>query len=191
MLSQKKEKITPDEYLEFDKNSDVKNEYFDGEIFAMVGASLNHNRISFNLVRELGNTLKNTHCEGFAGDMRVKVQEIDKYTYPDIAVACGKIELEEKGLDTLLNPILIIEILSDATEAYDRGLKFEHYQLIASLQEYILVSQHSCSVIRYLRNPDNSWNYRKYTGMKDVLQIQSITCELPLSEIYHNVEFDS
>ncbi len=189
MLPQKKEKITPDEYLKFEKNSEFKHEYFDGEIFAMVGASLNHNRISFNLSRELGNQLKNSSCEGFSGDMRVKVKEIEKYTYPDIVVACDKIELEENGVDTLLNPIVIMEILSDSTEAYDRGLKFEHYQLIGSLQEYILISQHSCTVVRYLRNQDDSWNYKKHTDMNKILKLESIKCELSLSEIYHRVEF--
>ncbi len=190
MLPQKKEIITPEGYLAFERNSELKHEYFDGEIFAMVGASLNHNRISRNIDRELGNQLKENSCENFVGDMRVKVEEINKYTYPDIVVACGKIELEGKGLDTLLNPVVIIEILSDSTEAYDRGLKFEHYQLIGSLQEYILVSQHSCNVVRYLSNQNDSWNYRKYSNMKQVLELESIKCELPLSEIYHRVEFN-
>ena len=190
MLPQKKEKITPEDYLEFEKSSEFKNEYFDGELFAMTGASLNHNRINFNISGELSYKLKETSCMGFSSDMRVKVEEIEKYTYPDIAVVCGEIELEKKkGLDTLLNPVVIIEILSDSTESYDRGLKFAHYQLIESLQEYILVSQYHCRVEKYKRDKDNSWIYTSINEIKDTLKIESINCELPLAEIYHKVEF--
>jgi len=184
-------KITLEEYLEFERNSEIKHEYFDGEIFAMTGASLNHNRISRNIAGELTNMLKGSSCENFTGDMRVKVEAIEKYTYPDIAVVCGEIELEEKrGVDTLLNPIVIIEILSESTEAYDRGDKFSHYRLIPSLCEYILVSQKRCQVEKYVRGDEGVWLYSSYEGMKQTAIIESIKCELPLSGIYYLVAFE-
>ena len=189
MLPQEKEKITPEEYLEFERSSEFKHEYFDGEIFAMVGARKNHNRISRNLAGELVNRLKGSPCEVFIGDMRVKVEEIEKYTYPDIVVACDEIEFLEDELDSLVNPVVIIEVLSNSTESYDRGLKFAHYQLIESLQEYILISQYHCQVEKFKRRENNSWVYRSINSMDQILEIESIKCELPLSEIYYKVEF--
>ena len=125
----------------------------------------------------------------FSSDMRVKIENIEKYTYPDIVVACEKIEFLEDELDSLLNPVVIIEILSDSTEAYDRGLKFEHYQLIKSLQEYILISQYSFNVVKYVRHGDNGWLYTSYSDLNKALKIESIKCELSLGEIYQRVEF--
>lgn len=189
---QERIKMTREEYLYFEKTSEIKHEYFDGEIFAMTGASLNHNRISRNIAGELINVLKGSSCENFTGDMRVKVEAIEKYTYPDIAIVCGEIELEDKkGLDTLLNPIVIIEILSDSTEAYDRGDKFYHYRLIPSLREYILVSQKKCQVEKYVRDDDNGvWLYSSCEGMEHTTIIESIKCKLPLAEIYYRVVFE-
>lgn len=187
---QKKTRITPEEYLEFERTSEIKHEYFEGEIFAMVGASLNHNKISINLVRELGNRLKDSSCDLFSNDLRVKVQAIDKYTYPDIVVVCGDIDLEkESGMETLLNPLVIIEVLSDSTEAYDRGTKFQHYRLIPSLQEYILVSQHSYLVEKYTRSDDGGWRYFSYENVEHTMEIESVKCKLMLSDIYYRVEF--
>ena len=190
MIPRQKNKISPKEYLELEKNSEFKHEYFDGEIFAMVGAKRSHNIISSNIIGELRNGLKQTPCMVFSSDMRVKIEKIEKYTYPDIVLACDKMEFLEDELDSLINPVAIMEILSDSTEAYDRGLKFKHYQLIESLQEYILVSQYYCQVEKYIRNKDNSWNYTSFTDIEQTLKISSIKCELPLSEIYHKVELN-
>ncbi len=189
MLSQEKKRITPEEYLEFERSSEFKHEYFNGEIFAMVGARKNHNRISTNVSRVLGNQSLNRPCEVFSSDMRVKIEEIEKYTYPDIVVACEKIEFLEDELDSLVNPVVIIEILSNSTESYDRGLKFAHYQLIESLQEYILISQYSCNVEKYKRDKGGIWLYSSINEIKHTLKIESIKCELSLAEIYHKVEF--
>jgi len=187
---QEKSRMTQEEYLEFERYSEIKHEYFDGEIFAMVGASLNHNRINTNFTRELGVQLKGSLCDPFSSDMRVKVQKNDKYTYPDIVIVCGDIELERiGGMETLLNPTAIIEILSDSTEAYDRGAKFQHYRLVPSLQEYILVSQHTCLVERYVRSEDGSWRYIAYDNMEQTMTIESVRCELLLSDIYYRVEW--
>ncbi|WP_287126868.1 Uma2 family endonuclease, partial [Desulfobacter sp.] len=127
MTLQLKEKkwLSSEEYLAFEKNSEIKHEFFDGQMFAMTGASLNHNRISRNIERELGVLLKGSSCENLSSDMRVKIQAKEQYTYPDIVIVCDDILLEEiNGVETLLNPVVIIEILSDSTEAYDRGKKF-------------------------------------------------------------------
>ncbi len=185
-------KMTPEEYLHIEGISEIRHEFFDGEIFAMTGGSLNHNRIGRNIDRQLGNRLDGSPCENFVGDMRVKIDRLDIYTYPDIAVVCGNIELERiGGLETLLNPTVIIEILSDSTEAYDRGKKFTHYRLIPSLQEYILVSQHSCNVERFIRGNDGIWQIlNPCTEMDQTVKIASIDCELLLSDIYYRVEFE-
>ena len=180
---QEKKWMSPEEYLAFEKNSEIKHEFFDGEIFAMTGASLNHNRISRSIERELGVLLKGSSCENLSGDMRVKIQAKEQYTYPDILIACDEILLEKiNGVETLLNPIVIIEILSDSTEAYDRGKKFSSYRLISSLREYVLVSQNHCQVEKFIRG-DDSWRYFSYEDMNQSITIDSVDAELLLSEI--------
>jgi Uma2 family endonuclease len=188
---QKKPRMTPEKYLQFDHDSDIKYEYFDGDVFAMTGGSLNHNQISINIASQLKSTLRGSPCRPLASDMRVKVNEIDKYTYPDIVVVCGNIELEKvKGVETLLNPVVIIEILSDSTEAYDRGKKFTHYRLIPSLREYILVSQDYCNVELFSRSDSGIWQILDpCMDMERSFTIESIDCELLLSDIYELVEF--
>jgi len=186
---QEKKWMSPEEYLAFEKNSKIKHEFFDGEMFAMTGASLNHNRISRNIQRELGMLLKGSSCENLSSDMRVKIQAREQYTYPDIVIACDDILLEEiNGVETLLNPVVIFEILSDSTEAYDRGKKFSRYRLISSLQEYILVSQNHCQVERFIRG-DDSWRYFSYEDIKQSITVDSVDAELLLSDIYYRVEF--
>ena len=187
-----KPRMTPEAYLEFEKTSETKHEFFRGELFAMTGGSLNHNRISRNIVRSLGNQLAGSPCEPFAGDMRVKVQENEKYTYPDMVVVCGPIELEKiKGVETLLNPVAIMEILSTATEAYDRGRKFEHYRMIPSLREYFLFSQEECQVERFVRRDGDVWQIlNPCKGMELVVPVESANCELKLADVYYQVEFE-
>ena len=187
---EEKKRLTPEEYLEYERTSEIRHEYFDGEIFAMTGASLNHNRIQHNLSRLLGNRLLESSCDVLLSDQRLKIEKVGKYTYPDIAVVCGEVELEEKaGLDTLLNPVVVVEILSDSTEAYDRGEKFRHYRLLPSLREYILVSQYFCGIEKYLRRDGGIWLYSSYESMDQTLKIETIDCELLLSDIYYRVEF--
>ena len=189
--SQEKNRMTTEQYLEFERNSEIRHEYFDGEIYAMTGGSLNHNQIGANIVRELGNQLKNSPCGPFASDMRVKVDELEKYMYPDIVVVCGDIEMEKAmGVETLLNPVVIVEILSKSTEAYDRGKKFAHYRLLPTFNEYLLVSQDYCQVEKYIRCDDGGWKYFSYENMGQALKFESIECELPLSEIYYRVDFE-
>ncbi|MBF0202839.1 MAG: Uma2 family endonuclease [Desulfamplus sp.] len=189
MLLQEKTGITPEEYLALERESEIKNEYFGGEIFAMAGASSEHNKISTNIVRVLGNQLLEKPCNIFSSDMKVKMKEIKKYTYPDIVVVCGNEEYDDENNDILLNPIMIIEILSDSTEAYDRGDKFSHYQLIGTFSEYILISQYFPKVEKFLRQKNNTWIYSKYEKLEDIVSIESIKCELPMSDVYRKVNY--
>ena len=189
--SQKKLKMTTEEYLKFERASEIRHEYYDGEIFAMTGAKVNHNRIASNINRFLGNQLADRSCDVFLSDMRVKIQGVDKYTYPDVVVVCGDLELEDDKFDTLLNRVIIIEILSNSTELYDRGEKFAHYRLISSLQEYIIVSQYHCKVEKFIRGDDGIWRILDpYTNIDTKIKLESIDCQLFLSEIYHRVEFE-
>ena len=189
MQAQEQHQISPEEYLIGERESDIRHEYFAGEIFAMAGASREHNQISTNIVRLLGNQLLEKPCSVFAGDMKVKIQKKKKYSYPDIVVVCEKEEYEDEHNDVLLNPVVLIEILSDSTEAYDRGDKFSHYQDIPSFTEYILVSQYTLKMERFARQPDKSWVYTIYQGEEDILSVETIDCDLPLAEVYRKVRF--
>ncbi len=185
--SQKKNKITPEEYLAFERSSlDMKHEFFNGEIFAMVGAGRKHNRINVNLTIELGGKFKadKSTCNLFSNDMRVKVAK--NYVYPDIVIYCGDAVFEDNEFDTLTNPVVVMEILSDSTEVFDRGKKFAYYQTIPTLQEYILISQNEYRVEQYTRSGDD-WLYRSYKGTGRILRMESVNCQLPLSEIYWDI----
>jgi len=187
---QEKNKMTPAEYLVLERNSiDIKHEFFNGEIFAMLGAGRNHNRINVNLTGELRNKFKAGQfaCDLFSNDMRVKIE--NSYAYPDIVIFCGDAVFEDKEFDTLINPIVIMEILSDSTENFDRGDKFAYYRAIPTLKEYILVSQKKFRVEQFIHYEENRWEYRSYENAAQSLKIESVNCELPLSEIYLNVNF--
>ena len=188
--SQEKRRMAPKEYLEFDRASDIKHEYFNGQIFAMTGAKKNHNLINTSLTANLVNRIGNSTCRVFSNDMRVKIESESGYAYPDIAVACGNLEFEDDQLDTLTNPIVIMEILSDATEAYDRGDKFAYYRAIPTLQEYILVSQNKCRVEQFIRKEGGMWGMFHYENRGQIIKIESIDCAVPLSDIYQWVEFE-
>jgi len=187
MLLPEKKKISPEEYLALERESENRNEYFGGEFFAMAGASRAHNQISSNIVRVLGNQLLEKPCSVFSSDMKVRMTEIEKYTYPDIVVVCENEKYEDESYDVLLNPVLIMEILSDTTEAYDRGDKFVHYQLLDSLVEYILISQYFCRVEKFTRQDDGTWIYSQYQTKEHVVELESVMCSLPIIEIYGKV----
>ena len=188
-LALKKPKLyTPAKYLEFERQSEIKHELIDGEIFEMAGATRNHNRISTNVVRLLGNQLLERECNVYSSDMRVKITSTKKYTYPDIVAVCGEELFEDSTEDTLLNPMLIIEVLSKSTEAYDRGAKFEFYQTIESFQEYVLISQEPFRVEQYVRKTKNEWSYFEFRQAEDIVKLNSIDCELVLQNIYHKIQ---
>jgi Uma2 family endonuclease len=187
MSSQRKTLLTPEEYLAVERRSEVKSEYLAGEVFAMVGASKRHNLIVSNIIRVLGNQLLERPCNVYPSDMRVKVSPLGKYTYPDVVVACEEELFDDAENDTLLNPVVIFEVLSESTEAYDRGKKFEHYQHIESLKEYLLVSQDPYRVEQYVRQGERDWRYSEYHAAEDVLRIVVVGCELALRDVYAKV----
>lgn len=183
-LAHKQKVVTAEEYLKLERNSKRKHEFFDGEIVAMAGASLKHNIISSNLMIEIGGKLKGSPCRPFASDMRVKAKR--SYFYPDIVVSCQDREFESDSEDTLLNPRVIIEILSKSTKLTDRNLKFDSYLSIETLTDYILVEQNSIRVEHYQRN-GSVWNVVILSNPEDKLIFNSINCELTLAEIYNEV----
>jgi len=189
MIPKKKAFITPKEYLEIERKAEFKSEYFNGEMFALAGAGKTHNKISSNLIINIGVHLKNKTCLIYGSDMKVKISSSGLYAYPDISVVCGDEKFEDDESDILLNPKLVIEILSESTESYDRGKKFEHYRTLESLQEYVLVSQEKPKVEQFLKQQDGKWLYSEVNGIDSRAQFTSIECEIDLKEIYHKVEF--
>jgi Uma2 family endonuclease len=188
MSAQPKILLTPEEYLAIERRSEFKSEYFAGHVFALAGASKRHNLIVANLIRALGNQLLDRPCNVYPSDMRVKVRKTGAYMYPDVVVACGDEQFEDDQNDTLLNPVVIIEVLSESTEAYDRGRKFEQYQYIESLAEYLLIAQDSYRIEQYVRQDDGTWRYSEFHSLDDVVQLSAIGCNLDLKDMYAKVE---
>ncbi len=188
MSSNPKTLLTEEEYLAIERQAEFKSEYLAGEMFAMAGASRRHNRIVTNLVANLDNQLRERPCNVYSNDMRLKVQSTGLFTYPDVVVTCGEEKFADGENDILLNPLIIVEVLSDSTEAYDRGKKFESYQSIESLKEYLLVSQNSRRVEQFVRQSGKNWTYSEAHEPGETIKIQSIECELELEDIYLKVE---
>lgn len=184
-------RLTPEEYLARERQAEFKSEYFNGEAFAMAGASQKHNLIVGNLVRELGSQLKKSRCEVYPSDMRVRVKRTGLYTYPDVTVVCGKPEFDDEYEDILLNPTLLVEVLSPSTEPYDRGKKFEHYRRITFLREYLLVAQDRCRVERFVKQPDGSWLFFEIDDMAASIELASVEAVLFVAEIYDKVELEA
>ena len=178
--------FTPEEYLTSERKATVKSEYLSGQIIAMSGASLAHTRITADIVTELNIQLRGRDCEVISNDMRVKTGAKGAYFYPDVVVFCGNPEFEDNVFDTLLNPTLVVEVLSPSTEVFDRGEKFAQYQELISLREYILVSQDRLRVEQY-RLMKMQWVATEFRRYEDVLPLISIGCELSLRDIYRRV----
>jgi Uma2 family endonuclease len=190
MSAQPKVKYTLEEYLELDRISDERLEYWDGEIYSMSGVSRKHNRVGVNLIRLLDTELFDRECEVFAANTRIKVPSLPPYRYGDLSALCGEAQFEQiAGVDVLLNPMLIIEVLSDSTEARDRGDKFSHYKSIPSFCEYLLIAQHRLHVTQYLKRGDGFWLQREYNSLDEVVKIESLGCELAMKDIYRRVAF--
>ena len=182
--------LTPEEYLAFERKATTKHEYLNGQIVAMSGASFAHNFLTMNVANQLYNQLIGGECQVAASDMQVKATQTGSYFYPDVVVVCGEPRAEDDTFDTLLNPTLIVEILSPSTETYDRGEKFEHYQQIASLKDYILISQDKVHIEHYCRQ-ETGWLQTEFAELEDVLSLRSIDCELRLQDVYRRVEVAS
>ncbi len=178
---------TASDYLVVEREAVSKSEFVRGEIFAMSGASVNHNRISMNLSRIISGLLLGKPCEVFGADMKVRVESADCFFYPDLSGLCGDIGFYDDRNDIYMNPLFVIEILSDSTESYDRGGKFWDYQQIPSLREYVLVSQ-SSQVVEIFRKLEGGWLYESQRGAEAVLKLESVGCEIPFGEIYRNVD---
>jgi Uma2 family endonuclease len=189
MSSQPTTYLTPAEYLAIERKAEYKSEYIDGEIVAMTGASRKHNLIVFNIALEIGRQIKGRPCEGYSNDMRVRVPSTRLYTYPDVVVVCGEPQFEDDQVDTLLNPTLVIEVLSESTELYDRGKKFGFYRTINSLAEYLLVAQDEQRIEQYVRQADERWLLSEHRSPEEAVELTSIQCSLELREVYDKVAF--
>ena len=182
----KRKPITEAQYLKLERAAETKSEFLDGEVYAMTGASRQHNTITVNATVALHPQVIQRQCEIYTNDLRVKVSATGAYLYPDIAIACGG-QFEDQEVDTLLNPRVIIEVLSKSTAALDRGEKFESYRKLDSLMEYLLVSQSRCHIEHYLRQTDGKWLLVEYDDPNDIIELPSIGCQLSLGTIYSRI----
>ena len=188
--AKKKVKYTYEEYLTLEEQAEYKSEYYQGEIFAMSGGTPEHSLINSNVNRELGNSLKGSDCFVYDSNLKVRVEAADLGAYPDVLVICGPREQYKDRKDIVTNPTLVVEVLSDSTAAYDRGLKFQNYGLLPSLKEYMLVEQDFPLVEVFRRGENSLWVLQRYRGLSAEVEIQSLKVSIPASEIYYGVDFE-
>jgi Uma2 family endonuclease len=181
--------MTLEEYFQLEESSEIRHEYYHGRVFAMAGASEKHNDIVSSVQFSLYGQTRGRNCKVRASDMRVGIKAADFYTYPDVVIVCGKRELDHQLPNTLLNPTVLVEVLSPSTAAYDHGDKFEAYRTLDSLQEYLLISQNSVRVEHYVRQGD-AWLFTETTRLEDTIMLPSIDCTLLVSDIYEKVDFN-
>lgn len=190
MSRQIKPYITPEEYLELERKAEFKSEYLHGEVFAMTGASRKHNLIVGNIGGELRQQLKGKPCEVYPGEMRVKAPANLSYVYPDVVAVCEEPRFEDDHFDTLLNPTLVVEVLSKSTESYNRLAKSAYYRTIESLTEYLLVAQEEYRVEQYVRQADGRWLLSDVRSLESVIELKAIGCSLALHDIYDRISID-
>lgn len=188
MSSPKTELLTPAEYLELERKSELRSEYIAGRMSAMTGASCRHNLIASNLCRELSLQFRGRPCEVYVSDMRVKVSPAGIYTYPDLVAVCGEPRFEDSQLDTLINPMVIVEVLSESTEAYDRGEKFAQYRRIDSIREYVLIAENRIRIEHYVRDGEH-WVLSELNDPEGRLNLVSLDCSVRLDGIYEKVDW--
>ncbi|MCC6342977.1 MAG: Uma2 family endonuclease [Bryobacterales bacterium] len=191
MAAQSLPYLTPEQYLEIERKAETKSEYLRGAMYAMAGGSFAHNVILGNLVFAVKGAVKGKPCSVHFSDLRLCVSSSGLYTYPDAMIVCGPPQFADNRNDTVTNPIIIFEILSPSSEAYDRGVKFSHYRGLESLEEYILISQSEPRIERFHRLPGNRWILSESAGLEAAMELESIPCRLTLAEIYDKVEFSS
>lgn len=184
-------RYTPEEYLRREYDAQEKHQYYHGEIYAMAGGTAEHSLIISNLNREIGNLLKGKQCRVYDGNLRVRIPRANLYTYPDVSVICGEIEFDpiDKNRTTMLNPTLIVEVLSPSTEGWDRGGKMQSYLQIDTLREYVLVSSQAASVETFFRQGDGTWLYTPTKPPVTAVKIQSLNIAMPFADIYSGVTF--
>jgi Uma2 family endonuclease len=191
MAANPERRYTLEEYLELDRTSEERLEFWHSEIFCMSGGSEHHYEIESNIVTFLKTSLRDRGCRAYTGNVRIKVPTAPPYRYADVSALCGEATFEEiGGVDALVNPQLIVEVLSPSTEAYDRGDKFTHYKSVPTLREYLLVAQHRPHVTRLFKQDDGTWVHTEVNDLESTLALTSLGCELPLTEIYAGVSFD-
>lgn len=181
-------RLSVQEYLRLERLAETKSEYLDGQMVAMTGGTLRHNAIISHVVAELSRQLRNRFCEVYPNDLRVRIPSANLYVYPDTTVVCGEPRVEDSYADTLLNPILVIEVLSPSTASYDRGKKLRWYQSLDSLSEILLISQDVPVIEQFVRQGDD-WIFRTAEGLEAILLLPSIQAELALADVYHKVTF--
>lgn len=183
-----KTKLTEEEYLAFEKSSQEKHEYYQGEVFAMSGANTRHNFIFKNVYGKLAYRLEGKPCQPFGSDMRLNIPENTLYTYPDITIYCGELKTSELDEDTVVNPSVVIEILSPSTKEYDRGTKFKLYRAIPTLKEYILIDTDALNVEFFTRIENGIWELKEFKSLEDKIQIKTADFEISLAEIYQGTK---
>jgi Uma2 family endonuclease len=184
-------RLTEAEYLVIERASEFKSEFYDGEMFAMAGGTPQHSLIATNLAGEFRNRLKGSGCVPYNSALRIKVEATGLCTYPDLSIICGPLRFAPGTDDTVMNPTVLVEVLSESTEAYDRGKKFEHYRQIPSLHEYLLVSQTEPRVEHFTRRPDGRWLLNEASGIEKILELPSRKTTISLTEIFASVTFAS
>lgn len=189
MTALPKSRLTVAEYLAIERKAEFKSEFFDGQMYAMAGANRHHNIANENLSTEIGGLLKGTRCRTLSRDQRVRIGSTGLYCYPDLIIVCGPPEYASEDSDTLVNPRVIVEVLSDSTELYERTTKFRHYQKLPSLMEYVMVSQHEPMCERFSRSTDGSWALVAFVGLDAKLELTSVPVQVPLADIYAGVTF--
>lgn len=189
----KTEKLfTPEDYLDFEREADSRHEFLDGKIFAMAGESLSHSRVCINISGEVRNKLKGKSCEALSPNMKVRTTTASLFSYPDLTIVCGEPLFHDRKKDVLVNPKVIFEVLSPSTAEYDRTTKFQRYRMgNETLTDYVLVSQDYAFVEHFVKQESGNWLYQSYAEIDDILNIESIDCELSLREIYDRVELKS
>lgn len=190
-LSKPQERVyTSDEYLELERKSNYKSEFLEGQIYAMSGGSPKHAGISANIIKKIGNQLEDGPCHVYTSDLKVRTTANGLFAYPDVTVICGNMIFHDEEEDVIVNPTLLVEVLSRTTEAYDRGRKWAQYQSIASLQTYVLVSQNESRIEQFVRQPDDTWLLSTVAGMDKSIYLASIDCTLALSDVYKGIDFN-
>ncbi len=182
--------LTETEYLATERNSDFKSEFFDGEMFAMAGGTPQHSLIATNLAAAFRNRLRGQRCTPYNSDLRIKIEATGLFTYPDLSIICGALRFAPRTDDTVVNPTVLVEVLSDSSEAYDRGKKFEHYRQIPTLQEYLLVSQREPRIEHFVRQPDKRWLLNEAVGLEGTLELPCLRITIGLAEVFADVKFE-
>ena len=182
---------TPEEYLALEEQSEIRNEYHDGEIIPTTGGTVNHNKISGNFYAYFKFAKKGQPYDVFMADVRLWIPENNRYTYPDVLIISGEVDYYENRKDTIINPTVIIEVLSQSTEVYDKGDQFKFYRSIPSFQEYIMINQYQYEVEQYVKTDHGKWLVTYLESVESVLSLNSVEFDIPLSDLYEGVEFEN